>query len=137
MGWPVHRQRIYIAGPYRPTSDQLKAQIAIPQTIITKNIERARQRAIAIHRLGHFAYCPHTHTAHFDQYARDIPGQHWLDLGLDMLKHCEAVALVEGWEQSYGTLAELRYAEFACMHIYQPDELPEQVRKLEEINGRN
>jgi hypothetical protein len=54
-----------------------------------------------------------------------------------MLKHCEAVALVEGWEQSYGTLAELRYAEFACMHIYQPDELPEQVRKLEEINGRN
>lgn len=49
--------RIYIAGKY---TDKNTAKIK-------QNIERAKNVAIEIQRLGHQPYCPHTHTGLFEK----------------------------------------------------------------------
>lgn len=88
---------VYIAGPFRGPS----------AWAIEQNIRRAEELALAVWRSGMAALCPHTNTRFFQGAAADHV---WLDGDLELLKRCDAVLLVPGWERSQGAMAERAHA---------------------------
>lgn len=90
---------IFICGPYRDSRGPWH---------IGRNIERARVAAADVWTAGHVAYCPHLNTAFFDGMLPDIV---WLDGNLEILRRCDAVLLLDGWENSSGAIAEKCEAE--------------------------
>jgi len=94
---------IYIAGPFRApnpdgTNNAWRTQ---------ENIMRAMDLAREVWRLGHAALCPHANTMFFQNTAPDAV---WLEGDLEMMRRCDGVLLVEGWEQSQGASAEAEEA---------------------------
>ncbi len=89
---------LYVAGPYR----------APTPAGVNKNIRKAREVAIALWRAGHVALCPHINSAHFEKHAPDVPQDAYLDGGLELLKRCDGIVLVEVWEHSAGAGSEDR-----------------------------
>jgi hypothetical protein len=83
----------YIAGPFRGPS----------AWAVAENVRKAERVALDVWRAGAAAICPHTNTAHFDGAA---PDDVWLRGDLEMLKRCDFVVMVEGWEGSMGARAE-------------------------------
>jgi hypothetical protein len=84
---------IYVAGPYRaPTAWQRE-----------RNIHRAREWGVALARAGAYPVIPHSNTAHFDGEADDAL---WLAGTLELMRRCDGVLLIEGWERSSGARAE-------------------------------
>lgn len=73
----------------------------------TQRREGAEKEIEHVGLRGWPALCPHANTAHFQEA---LPDQVWLDGDLMMLEECGAVVLVEGWEQSAGTRAEMVHA---------------------------
>lgn len=89
---------IYVAGPYR----------AKTVADITRNIRRAESVAMQVWALGYPAICPHINSAHFDGVACD---KVFLAGMIELLDRCDAMILVDGWERSVGTLAEIEHAK--------------------------
>jgi hypothetical protein len=91
---------IYIAGKFRgPTP-----------WAIEQNVRRAEERALEVNRLGGcVALCPHTNNRFFQD---SLPDQVWLEGALELMRRCDAVMLVPGWETSSGTAHELEVARF-------------------------
>jgi hypothetical protein len=88
---------VYIAGPYRS---------ATPWGVL-QNINAAAEVAARVHRAGMFAVCPHLNSAHMEGVADDA---HFLAGTLEMMRRCDAVILVPGWERSAGSRAEVNEA---------------------------
>ena len=102
---------IYIAGPYA----------APAHNGIEENIWRARQAAIWVWQHGGVGVCPHTMTAHMDGV---VPREVFLAGDLELLRRCDAVLVLPGWEQSQGTQGEIREAERIGLPLfYWPDDL--------------
>lgn len=98
--------RVYVAGPYR----------ADTESGVNHNIEAARKVAEHLWSLGHFALCPHLNSAFMGGICDD---EQFLLGGLDFLKGCDALVLVDGrWQESYGTLEELRVARDSGIPCY-------------------
>lgn len=87
----------YIAGPYRAPN----------KWAIEQNIRKAECLALEVWRNGLACLCPHMNSRHFDGAA---PDEVWLAGGLEMLRRCDAVLLVQGWEDSEGTRREIQEA---------------------------
>lgn len=88
----------YVAGPFRGPS----------AWGIRENVRAAERVALDVWRAGAACLCPHTNTAHFDGLlADDI----FLDGDIEMLRRCDFVIMVDGWETSMGARAE-RLAAF-------------------------
>lgn len=68
-----------------------------------QNIREAEQVALEIWRLGAAAICPHTNTRHFDGI---LPAQVFYDGDIAILRKCDAVFMVPGWENSIGAQDE-------------------------------
>lgn len=83
---------VYIAGPLDANSPEAQQD----------NIERARQQAFEVWRRGLVALCPHSNNATLGTLPRAV----WLRGELELLRRCDALLLVQGWETSEGTLAE-------------------------------
>lgn len=89
---------VYIAGPYSAsTHDGISA-----------NIAKARYAAVwlANHEVAYF--CPHLNSGHFEIYA-DAPESFYIALDLRVLESCDAILMLDGWEQSKGATAEFAY----------------------------
>ena len=85
---------VYIAGPYRG-----------PNTwAIEQNIRRAEDAAAQVWSAGLAALCPHANSRHMDGVTTD---ENFLDGTMEMLRRCDAVLLVEGWQKSSGSRAEV------------------------------
>ena len=84
---------VYIAGPFRGSNSWEMEQ----------NIRRAEALALEVWRLGAACICPHTNTRFFQGAADDAV---WLDGDLEILRRCDAVLMVSGWERSSGSKAE-------------------------------
>jgi hypothetical protein len=87
----------YIAGPYR--ADTVHG--------IVENIRRAEAVAIKYWRLGYAVICPHKNTALFDGL---MPDSVWLAGAIELLKRCDVIVMMKGWENSSGSIAERKIA---------------------------
>lgn len=100
---------VYIAGPYRAgTVDGIR-----------QNIERARNVAhavVTLPDLGYYPVTPHLLTAFFDGAA---PDTFFLDGTMELLRRCDAVLLVSGWQKSTGTALEIAEAKRLGMPVFQ------------------
>lgn len=96
---------IYVAGPYRAA------------TIfgVMEHIEAARREALRILAAGHYPVVPHLNTGLMDGVAPD-----WQILaGARMLmRRCDEVLLLPGWELSEGTCLEVEDAIAHHMPVY-------------------
>lgn len=80
---------VFVSGPYRGD--------------VSGNIERAKQVAIRLWKLGYAVVCPHLNTAHFDGIC---PDETWLKGDLEIMSRCDAVYMMAGWDTSAGAKAE-------------------------------
>lgn len=97
---------IYICGPFRAPTDWGRVQ----------NIRRAEAAALEVWRAGMVALCPHMNTANFDGAA---PDGVWLAGDLELLRRCDAVLLVEGWDNSSGARAEIVEAKRWLVPVFE------------------
>lgn len=89
---------IYVAGPFRaPTAWEIE-----------QNIRRAEEVGLEVIRLGAFVIIPHANTRYFHGSA---PDQFFLDGTMELLRRCDAVVLIPGWERSEGSKGEKAEAE--------------------------
>lgn len=89
---------VYIAGPYRGPH----------AWAVEQNIRRAEAVAFEVWKMGAAALCPHTNTRYFD---KALPDAIWLLGDLALLAKCDAVLMMEIWEQSTGAIAERAFAQ--------------------------
>jgi len=80
---------IYVAGPYRNPSEHM----------VLKNIMAARDKALFVWRNGGVAICPHLNTF-FMGGAFELPDKTWLDGDLEIIRRCDAIWMIPGWEGS-------------------------------------
>lgn len=97
---------VYIAGPFRGETSWEVAE----------NVRAAERVGLEVARLGYMPLTPHANTAHFDGC---LPDAFWLEGTLELLRRCDAVVLVPGWERSRGTKAEIREAEARKIPVFQ------------------
>jgi len=111
---------IYVAGPYRGNVD--------------KNVQAARDCAIALWGAGHAVICPHANTYRMDE-GTGITSDDLIKGDLNMLARCDAIMMLPGWEDSEGATIELKHADALGIPIYVyagpefcPDLHPTEVR---------
>ena len=101
---------VYIIGPFRgPTAWD-----------IAENVRAAERMALAVARAGAMPLCPHANTAHFHGQLDD---KFWLEGTMELLKRCDAVVLVDGWERSEGSCAEKDAAREMGIPVFWPDSI--------------
>jgi len=100
----------YVAGPYRGR-DEFE---------VHDHIANARWAAIELWNKGYAVLCPHTNTANFEHYGRKyaIRDWVWLEGGLELLRRCDVLVMLPGWEYSEGSRKEMALAEELGMDIY-------------------
>lgn len=103
----------YIAGPYRA---QTRAGIEL-------NIQAARAVGLLCCRKGWSPVVPHANTGHLDAVDPSIGDEFWLASTKELLRRCDAVVLVPGWEQSQGTRDEIIEAEQRGIPVYRSEHL--------------
>jgi len=87
----------FISGPYRSSNGKT----------ILENVRHAEKYAIKYWRLGYAVICPHLNTAFFDGLA---PDNIWLQGDLEILKRCDVIVMIPGWEKSSGSKQEYHLA---------------------------
>jgi hypothetical protein len=88
---------IYIAGAFR----------AKTQWGIMQNVRHAEDASLRLWKDGKVVVCPHTMTQHFQNECED---KVWLDGCLELVKRCDAIYMLKGWEDSEGSRAEWKLA---------------------------
>ena len=91
---------LYVSGPF---------SAADPLHGIERNILAASEAAIEGWRQGWAVICPHKNTSGY-QHAADIPYETWIEGDLEILRRCDAICMLPGWEQSNGARIELALA---------------------------
>lgn len=102
---------LYLAGPYRAPT--LRG--------IINNIRKAEKVAIALWQAGFAVICPHLNTQLFDGICDDnifIKGY------LEIVKRCDMVVLLPGWEKSEGARKEIALAKQLEIPILKLEDIP-------------
>jgi len=101
---------IYICGPYRNSNEELKRE----------NILHALRVSVRLWELGWFCITPHLNTANFEFYT-DLDESIRLEGGLEMLRRCDCVFMLKGFETSAGSLKEYELAQKLGLPTYFED----------------
>lgn len=115
---------IFIAGPFRGDG-----------SVETKkrNIEVARKFVHLFIRNSIPFYSPHLN---IDQEAINVPNEDLsLDLNAEILKRCDALAVLPGWENSQGTKNEIIHAKEHSMPTFYLSE-EDSVEKIKKWLGK-
>ncbi len=99
---------MYIAGAYTGKSPEE----------VRLNIEAARKVAQIAVRRGWFPVIPHANTAGFETLCPDVPYEFWIEGTKELLRRCDAMAMVSGWEDSKGATGEVDEAVDLHIPIY-------------------
>ncbi len=113
----------YVAGPFRGVS----------AWDIEQNIRRAEEIALELWQMGVAVMCPHTNTRFFEGAA---PDSVWLDGYLEILKRCDVVVMVNGWEKSTGSRAERLRALELDIPVFDSIEFIRSAGGIEAIESR-
>lgn len=95
----------YVAGRYRADTERE----------VLNNIRAAEAVAIEVWKAGYVALCPHLNSRLMSGLCDD---KVFLEGAIELMKRCDAVVLVPGWEKSKGTLAEVEIAQQLNIPIY-------------------
>ena len=98
---------VYVSGPYR---GKTKTQRDI-------NIEKAREAGIKLWEMDYVPLVPHLNTERFDDYC-NVPDENYLEGDLILLKRCDSILMIKGWEKSQGALIELEFAKKNGLKVY-------------------
>ena len=96
---------IYVAGAYRADSENG----------VFENIMHARREAQKLWHLGWAVICPHTNTMFMGETKPDLI---FLAGDLEMLKRCDAIYMLSGWDTSEGAISEFDQAARDGLEIY-------------------
>lgn len=99
---------IYVAGPYRGQSKEA----------VELNASVARAVGLLVARKGWAPAVPHYNTYLYDFITTDLDDEFWLNATMELMRRCDAVVLVPGWQRSQGTLAEIKEAQRLGLPIY-------------------
>ena len=94
----------FISGPYRATNGKT----------VLENIRHAEKYAIKYWQLGYAVICPHLNTAFFDGLAEDHV---WIDGDIEILKRCDVIVMIPGFDHSLGSVEELKIARDIGLEI--------------------
>mgnify|MGYP003642649063 CR=1 FL=1 len=112
----MSRNVVYVAGPYRGETREA----------VEINISVAKAVGLLCARKGWTPLIPHCNTAGFELLTSELDDQFWLDATMKLMRRCDAVVLIPGWERSSGTLAEIAEAKRLGIKIhYSEAALPE------------
>lgn len=95
---------MFICGPYRAVTD----------TEVLENINRAEVWARKFWADGIAVICPHKNSA---MMGGDIPEDIFLDGYIEILRRCDILFVMPGWEKSEGARAEIKEARRLKMDI--------------------
>lgn len=111
---------VYICGPYTGSGETSKIG----------NILVAKNAAIDIWSMGHAVVCPHMNTMDFELHdiGSSIPYETWIEGDLAILKRCDAVVILPGWEASRGAKEEVQFALANKIPIYYWPDVKELVK---------
>lgn len=115
---------VYVAGPYRgQTRDAVELNIAV-----------ARAVGLLAARKGWAPVVPHCNTSLYDFVTDQLTDQFWLGATLELMRRCDAVVLVPGWQLSSGTLAEIVEARRLGIPVFDSEyELPMAAEFIAEV----
>ena len=89
---------VYLAGPYRAKTIHK----------VVENIRTAEKYAIELWKKGYAVICPHKNSALLDGV---VPDDYFLGGDHEILKRCDIVYMLPGWEKSAGASAEHQLAK--------------------------
>lgn len=89
---------VYVAGPYRDQRGEY---------FVRKNVLAADRAAQWLWCIGAVALCPHKNTQSFGGLVED---KVFIEGDLELLRRCDAVLAIEGWNASEGASMEVAYA---------------------------
>lgn len=102
---------VYIAAPFRAETPWQQEQ----------NVRRAEEAALELWKKGYACICPHAMTRF---YQGECPDKVWLDGTLEIMKRCDLVYCLSGWEKSHGASVEWEKAgEWNIPVLYSIDEM--------------
>jgi len=97
---------IYVAGPFRAES----------AWGIECNVRRAEDAAaFLVTEFGLMPLIPHANTRYFHGMGDDT---FWLEGTLELMRRCDAVYMLDGWEASSGSCGEKAEAEGLGMKVF-------------------
>ncbi len=103
----------YVAGPYRD-----KRGI----WWVLQNIDRAATVARELWSYGFAVICPHQNTRLFD--GADVEDARWLTGDIEILRRCDVIVMLPGWERSEGSKVEHVEAMRAGLTVtYWPEDM--------------
>ncbi|HEU4728420.1 MAG TPA: DUF4406 domain-containing protein [Kofleriaceae bacterium] len=120
---------VYIAGSFtHPTPEG-----------ICENIRAAARIGHEVRKLGAGAVVPHLIGAPYvvgasiASHADEFGYEWWIEETKELLRRCDALLLIDGWENSSGARGEWRDAVDRCMPVF--TRLEDLARWLEETKG--
>ena len=103
---------VYISGPYSSPTDHGRQ----------RNLNAAWELATEVWAIqGLYAVCPHLNTMHMDgvfSEDRTEDYHNFLAADVDLLRRCDAVLMMEGWERSTGANLELKSANILGIPVF-------------------
>ncbi|MEM4306136.1 MAG: DUF1937 family protein [Candidatus Caldarchaeum sp.] len=111
---------IYVSGPLTPKSTELAQSVAETQ----QNIKQAMRAwwdivYVSLDEIGRpraAPICPHLSFYLYQEFPQHLwsvvkDNRFWYDMDIAVIKKCDALYLLNGWEKSVGSRLEKEYAE--------------------------
>lgn len=98
---------IYIAGPFSgDVENNIKAAISVADKLRTAGVT---------------VICVHENGLHNDSLG--MPYEYWINATLEIMRRCDGVQLIDGWEKSSGTRGEVEEAKRLGMPVFMPEHI--------------